>query len=368
MLSAHPGQQLFNISHASDISAARRYARRLSDTLQFDETQAGQLAIVVTEAATNILKHAGDGALFLTPVRRSRGHAVELLVLDSGPGIANLAQSLRDGISTTGTAGTGLGAIKRLSQEFDAYSELGKGAAFYACIHQRNPNALQAEVETPYVPGPSLIHGAICLPLAGEDECGDAWTIEGDGRNVIMLVADGLGHGPEAAQASRAAVQTVAYAAEQVLRSSELQSRSKTALPMPAPALLIDDMHRALRATRGAAAAVATFAEGAAGIEFAGIGNISATVFDGVGRKQLVSHNGIVGHNVRKVQQFSLPWPSQGLFIMCSDGIGTQWDLDLYPGLQFCHPALIAGIIYRDFARDRDDATVLVVRHACLPD
>lgn len=363
MLSAHPGQQLFSITHASDISAARRYARRLSDALQFDEIQAGQLAIIVTEAATNVLKHAGDGMLFLTPARRHRMHAVELLVLDSGPGIANLAQSLRDGISTTGTAGTGLGAIKRLSQEFDAYSVSGKGAAFYACVHQRNPHAVQTaqdKTDAPAMPGPSLVHGAICLPIAGEDECGDAWTIEGDGKNIVMLVADGLGHGPEAAQASRAAVRAVAHATARALPSS--------GLPLPSPAMLIDDMHQALRATRGAAVAVATFAAGAAEIEFAGIGNISATVFDGVARKQLVSHNGIVGHNMRKVQQFSLPWPPQGLFIMCSDGITTQWDLDLYPGLQFCHPALIAGIIYRDFARGRDDATVLVVRHACLPD
>lgn len=339
-------QRGFFIAHTSDISSVRRYARRLTNLLEFNETQAGQLAIVITEAATNILKHAGEGWLFITSVQRANGNAVEMLALDSGKGIANLAQSLRDGISTAGTAGNGLGAIRRLSQDFDAYSAPGKGTAFYSCIHGNSafPDGA-AEASALYAKETVIEHGAICLPVAGEDECGDDWAIEANADSVAILVVDGLGHGPEAAVAAGAAVRTLALA--------------PTTLN---PAVLIEAMHHSLLTTRGAAAAVAKFDVASGMVTFAGIGNISAAIVEPGGRKQLVSHNGIVGNNMRKVQEFEQIWPAQALLIMCSDGIETQWDLDKYPGLQYCHSALIAGVLFRDFARVRDDATVLVMK------
>lgn len=340
----------FALAHASDIASIRRQARQLADRLEFGETQDGQLAIVITEVATNILKHAGHGTLVLTPTRRAGRPAIEILALDQGDGIANLSMSLRDGISTTGTAGNGLGAIKRMAQEFDVYSAPGKGAAFYACVYGGESGA--AGLETPRAPE-GIVYGAICVPVAGEEECGDAWAVRIEQDSVVMVVADGLGHGPIAALASAAAVRVFDDIADAT------------------PTALLEKMHLALRPTRGAAVAVARLDLAANAVRFAGIGNISATVIGdsnggGGGRKQLVSHNGIVGANMRKVQEFEQPWPSDGLglFIMCSDGLSTQWDLQSYPGLQFRHPALIAGILFRDFARGRDDATVLVVKHA----
>jgi anti-sigma regulatory factor (Ser/Thr protein kinase) len=339
-------QKGFYITHTSDISSVRRYARRLTDLLGFTETQAGQLAIVITEAATNILKHAGEGWVFITSVRRAHGNAVEMLALDRGDGITNLAQSLRDGVSTAGTAGNGLGAIRRLSQDFDAYSIPGKGAAFYSCVYDKLsfPDG-SAEAYALSAEEPAIQFGSICLPVAGEDECGDDWSIKVNPDSVDILVVDGLGHGPEAALAAAAAVDTI--------------TRAPSSL---GPAAMIEAMHRALMSTRGAAAAVAKFDIASGIVKFTGIGNISATVIEQTGRKQLVSHNGIVGNNMRKVQEFEQAWPADALFIMCSDGISTQWDLDKYAGLQYCHPALIAGILFRDFARVRDDATVLVMK------
>jgi anti-sigma regulatory factor (Ser/Thr protein kinase) len=335
-------QRHFALAHASDIASVRRHARQLTDRLGFDETLAGQLAIIVTEAATNILKHAGHGTLILTLSERAGRQAIEVLALDQGEGVANLSQSLRDGISTTGTPGNGLGAIRRMSQEFDAYSVPGKGAAFYACVIGAAPaNA------TEHMHAGRMQCGVICVPVAGEEECGDAWAVRAEGDSIMMMVADGLGHGPDAALASSAAV------------------RVFDQTPATAPAALIEKMHLAMRATRGAAVAVGRLDLQANAIRFAGIGNISATVIDHGARRQLVSHNGIVGNNMRKVQEFEQPWPADGLglYIMCSDGISTQWDLQNYPGLQYCHPALIAGILFRDFARGRDDATVLVVKY-----
>jgi anti-sigma regulatory factor (Ser/Thr protein kinase) len=329
------GQQAFTIAHSSDISSARRYAAQLSSALGFGEVQAGRLAIIVTEAATNILKHAGDGLMLITPLSDGDRHSIEVLALDRGKGIANLGESLSDGVSTSGTQGTGLGAIRRLSRTFDVYSAPGKGSAFYAAIDH---------VEALAAPVRPVEHAAICIPIAGEDECGDAWAVAIDDTGVTMMVADGLGHGPEAARASNAAVQ-------------EVKSR-----PGQAPAVVMEHIHKALRPTRGAAVAVARLALGSEELVFGGIGNIAAAVFGPESRKQMVSHNGIVGHNMRKVQEFPAPWPQEAVYIMCSDGITTQWDIAGYPGLFARHPAVIAGVIYRDFSRGRDDATVLVIK------
>jgi anti-sigma regulatory factor (Ser/Thr protein kinase) len=340
-------QRVFAIKHASEISAARRHCQQLATTLGFDETEAGRAAIIVTEAATNILKHAlGDGLILLTPVHRNKMNGIEVLAIDRGPGIASFDQSLRDGMSTVGTAGTGLGAMQRLAHEFDIYSLPGKGTALYLCIWAGMPakGHLSDAYPTVREQGVHIRCGTVCLPIAGEEECGDAWGIVNHPDGATILVADGLGHGPDAALASRAAVQ-ILHAC------SDLN-----------PARLIEAMHQAMRATRGAAAAVAKLDIATESLSFAGIGNISATILDGDNRKQLVSHNGIVGNNMRKVQEFVLPWPVGTFCILCSDGIGTQWDLNAYPGLRYCHPALIAGVLYRDFSRDRDDATVVVVK------
>jgi hypothetical protein len=178
-----------------------------------------------------------------------------------------------------------------------------------------------------------------------EEVCGDGWGMTSSQDSATFLLSDGLGHGINAAHASRTA-------RELLIRHPALQ-----------PGAFMETAHRALRSTRGAAMAVAQLHYSSEQLGFAGIGNISACVTDGLSRNHLVSHNGIVGHNMRKVQEFTVPFPRRSLYIMHSDGIKTHWDLAAYPGLYLRHPALIAAIIYRDFARDRDDASVFVARH-----
>ena len=65
---------------------------------------------------------------------------------------------------------------------------------------------------------------------------------------------------------------------------------------------------------------------------------------------------------MRKVQEFVLPWNAGAMLIMQSDGLASRWDLEQYPGLIGCHPALIAAVLYRDYTRGRDDVAVLVAR------
>ncbi|HEY8607742.1 MAG TPA: ATP-binding SpoIIE family protein phosphatase [Noviherbaspirillum sp.] len=326
-----PAQQVIGIVHSTDIAAARRAGSQLASTLGFDETAAGKVAIAITEAATNILKHAGGGKVLVGPAPMQE-KAIDVVALDRGPGMANVALSMRDGVSTAGTPGNGLGAMRRLSAGFDVYSAPGKGTAVFMRLQAAEP-------------APALLElGAVCVPIPGEDACGDAWRIQAAADGATLLAADGLGHGPEAARAAQAALATFA------------------ARPALAPAALIEAAHVALRPTRGAALAVARLDLPGRQLQFAGIGNISACVTIDGHCKQLMSHNGIVGHNMRKVQEFVLPLPEDTLFIMHSDGLSKQWDLANWPGLSLCHPALIAGVLYRDHCRERDDVTVLVAR------
>jgi anti-sigma regulatory factor (Ser/Thr protein kinase) len=320
----------------SQVGEARRTAALLGARLGFDETGCGKVALVVTEAATNLVKHGRDGLLILRPMECNDVWGLEVLALDRGPGMANLAQCLLDGYSTAGTPGTGLGAIGRAATVSDVYSLPGSGTALLARLWPARPQPQ---------PG-SFRVGAVCIPIAGEQVCGDAWFAdvrEGRGR---FLVADGLGHGPNAADASRAAVGVF---------------RAKGEV---GPADLLQAMHDALRSTRGAAVAVALVDLNARVVRYAGLGNIAGAVLSAGASQSMVSHNGTVGHEARKFQEFAYEFPQGATLVMHSDGLGSRWDLAAYPGLAGKDPGLIAGILYRDFRRGRDDATVLIARPA----
>jgi anti-sigma regulatory factor (Ser/Thr protein kinase) len=335
LISSLSPQLTFAITHASDVAAARRTGQKLADALGFDDVKAGRLAIVVTEAATNILKHAGEGMLTIMRTQSSGLRpGVDVIAIDNGPGIPDLDFALRDGVSTAGTSGTGLGALRRQADEFDAWTQHGRGSAFFMRIwrDQALPEPCGVEV------------GALCTPLAGEDACGDGWAVTCDLDGATLLGVDGLGHGPEAARAAAGAIHA-------------LEKR-----PAAQPSEVVHTAHEQLRITRGAALSVARIDYGRDEIRFAGIGNVGATVVDGTARRALVSHNGIVGHNMRKVQEFSAPFPPGALCVLYSDGIQTQWDLAAYPGLHAHAPALVAAVLMRDFIRRRDDAMVLVAR------
>jgi anti-sigma regulatory factor (Ser/Thr protein kinase) len=367
-------QKLFSMSHASEVSAARRYGQLLAEQINLTAIEAGRLAIMVTEAGTNIVKHATDGCLILNITQQHGRLGIEVLALDKGPGIANVSQSLRDGVSSTGTAGTGLGAIRRQADGFDIYSQMEQGTALYMLVLAGSDGAGGA-APTPPAPttqfasadstnrsNPSvgsttvpnnlsvqnqrqrLCIGAVCLPLLGEESCGDAWAVDIHSDGATVLMVDGLGHGDGAADAALAAISAFDNQATQT------------------PEALMWSMHESLRATRGAAMEIAHLDYLRNEITFVGIGNLTALILDNHERHQMVSHNGIVGHNLRKVQSFQGAWRAASSCILCSDGISTQWNLDHYPALSACHPSLIAGVLYRDFRRLRDDSMVVVIQ------
>ena len=344
------------VTERSDVAEARRICVAHATGLGFDEGDAGRVAIVATELATNLLKHGGGGEILVGREDEGDGGVVELLALDKGRGMADVAQCLRDGYSTAGSAGTGLGAMERQSDAFELFSAPSLGCAILARLRPRRRGAQRPAGADRVRPAAGLRVGGVNVPMRGEPVSGDAWAAVrppaavGAGRApLLLLVADGLGHGPLAAQASGDAVR--------LFRAHQTQQ----------PAELAETIHLGLRATRGAAIAVVAIDPERASVTICGIGNIAGTILADGQARRMVSLNGTAGLAARKFQEFSYPIADAGgrapfLVVMHSDGLGSQWSLDRYPGLALRDPALISAVLYRDYARGRDDTTVVVVK------
>lgn len=317
-------QQRHVIDDSSKVGEARRAAQTLAN-FEFDAEIAGKVAIAASELATNLHRHAGGGELLLQTLGADDAAVIELLAIDRGPGMTDVARCMSDGYSTGGTAGTGLGAVRRLADEFDVYSVPGEGTVVMARFGRAD----------------RLSYGAISIALEGEIECGDGWKILQDPEGVSVFVVDGLGHGTFAAEAAKAGIDAFA------------------SIPGATPGEVMMRANAAMSRTRGGAAACARIA--GERVSYAGIGNISAVIISPDKSQGLVSHNGTLGIHKRASQQFEYSRAPGALLIMHSDGVSARWELKKKPELLARHPAIVAAAIYRDHGRGRDDATVVVV-------
>jgi anti-sigma regulatory factor (Ser/Thr protein kinase) len=321
-----------SIRDASQVAEARREAAAVARRNGFKEDDNGRVALIATELATNLVKHGRGGELLISAFEDNESSGTELLAIDQGPGIGNVEQCLRDGYSSAGTAGNGLGAIIRQSQLVDIASWPGLGTGVLARIVPGKPRPQRYRARTGW--------GAVSVAMPGQDVCGDSWSVEVNGATTYF-VADGLGHGQDAAEASVEAVRL-------------FHRFNGHRVPT-----LLDYVHGGLRSTRGAAVSIARLDPAAARVTFSGVGNVAGALAANGTLQRMVSMPGTAGHNARKIQSFDYPF-EKGLIVLSSDGIGTSWNLGRYPGIHSTHPALIAAILYRDFGRKRDDATVLV--------
>ena len=323
----------FPIDDASRVGEARRHAAQAAAGMGWGEVDAGRLAIVVTELGTNLQRHAKTGRLLIAA--RPQSFEVEVIAIDDGPGIPDLARAMQDGHSSGSTPGTGLGAVRRLANDFDIHSAVPDGTVSVARVRAASAPAAAAQ---------ALCVGAICLPAPHETVSGDAWALATqDGRTTLMM-ADGLGHGPEAAKASQAAVTAFADAPHGDLRDT------------------VQRMHRALQTTRGAAVCVLRLDIADASMSYTGAGNIVGRVLSGVFDKSVVTQHGTAGMQIRKPEITALEWPAHALVVLHSDGIETRWGMERLRPLLQRDPALVAAVLLRDHTRHRDDATVVVVR------
>ena len=326
------------MTDVSQIAEPRRTAQWLASCLEFSEERVGRAALIVSELASNLAKHAQRGEVLMRTLTAEDGEpsGIEILALDKGPGMPDVALSRRDGYSTSGTLGHGLGAIERQADSFEIYTHKS-GTVIATRMWRTGPPAAG--------PGSRFEVGAVQVSKAGEAVCGDAWSWRMREGRMAVFVADGLGHGLPAHEAAESAIRVFAGSHE------------------TPPARLVEDVHAALKPTRGAAVASLAINLDRGVAAFAGLGNIAATVLlpDG-GRYSMVSHNGTAGHTAARIQEFSYPVPRNAIVVMSSDGMSSRWDLKVYPGLTSRSASVIAGVLYRDFSRRRDDVTVVVAR------
>lgn len=326
---------IIEVRESSQTGEIRRQTVGLAEELRLGETRGGAAALAATEMATNLLKHAGSGNMLLQRVQENGYSGLRLIAVDKGPGIADITRALEDGQSTAGSMGTGLGAIRRVSDRFEVYSVPGGGTLVRAEFWEGKRRAAAEG---------ALEIAGVSEPIRGEEECGDGWGFRRFADSLVLMVVDGLGHGVLAAEAAREA--------EQVLARAQIDS----------PQNILQDIHAALKKTRGAAVAVAKIQPEKGLLSYAGVGNISASIVAPGTSRSMASHNGTVGHHMARVQEFTYPWNADSNLVMHSDGLGSRWDLERYPGIWSKHPSLIATLLHRDFSRGRDDVTVLVAK------
>jgi anti-sigma regulatory factor (Ser/Thr protein kinase) len=325
-----------SISEESQIGFARRRVAEICQRISADETFWGKAAIVVTEMARNLLQHGGGGEIVLREVANATCSSLELLALDKGAGIPNLGESLRDGFSTAGTAGNGLGSIKRLSDRFEVFSQPGQGTVVWSRLRALKEVPKAHDFET----------AGISIADEREEVCGDGWEVLELGGVLRAIVVDGLGHGPFAGEAAREALAVF---------------RSQATTGVASTLKLID---QALTKTRGAAGAIVEICPAKRMVTVAGVGNISTRLLHDSASKSFGCDNGTLGAGVPRIREDSQPWTPGCILVMHSDGLKSQWNPQDYPGLVRRHPGLVAGLLYRDFRRERDDVTVMVARHS----
>lgn len=347
------------VRDSTRVRDARVAAEDAAALAGLDERSTAAVSLVATELATNLLKHARDGEVLIDVVQPSvlregdRARAVQIAALDHGPGIADVAEALRDGFSTTRSLGAGLGTCRRLSDEFGLHSVLGRGTVAVARVGGGAPPS--PDGDGPRGDGgpsaPVIRAGGVNVPYARADHSGDAWVWVRSGDRHTLMLADGLGHGPEAARASTAAV-------EAVLRRPHL-----------APAEALRRLHEELGATRGAAVVVAQLDTRTGRLRFAGVGNIGARLREGDRWRSLLSRPGIVGHHrPGTVREDDLAWSAGSVLILHTDGLPSSWVPPSDPCLTEADPAVTAAVTIRDAgsaARPvRDDTAVAVLTSA----
>jgi len=317
------------VEDASAVAACRQAVQNMAERLRFPAARIGQLALAVTEAASNLHKHAEQGSLLLCVNRDGPQPGIDLVTIDAGPGVRDVSAALRDGHSTAGTLGIGLGAIQRLADFADLYSRPGHGTSLVArfCV-------------SPPVSQPRW--AGLIRPITGETECGDAYGVVPADGAVTAVLCDGLGHGPLAAAAAAAGVAAV--------------------LDDPAGELaaLLERVHQRMSGTRGGAVGVVQVSGQLA--RFAGLGNVAASIVSDGQRKSMISIPGIAGVQARTIRQFEYDVPPGSAVIVHSDGVSSRWEAAALPALEARDPLLIAAVLLAEAGVHRDDAGVLVLK------
>jgi anti-sigma regulatory factor (Ser/Thr protein kinase) len=340
------------INEEAHIGQALRAIRRRAIDIGFNDRQLAEIEIAVKEIGSNAVKFArGTGRVFFTEADEAlEAVGLEITYFDKGPGIEDIEEAVEDGYTTTSSMGAGLGAIKRMADEFHIYSQVeshtrrlpvyGRTTHGTAIVFKKR---LWTEESGP-PQSSSTVWGAFTRPSDGQGDNGDAYFVKRVGDRLLLAVIDGLGHGAGAREAALGAVGSI---------------DKHVSAPVE---VIIRATHEALRPTRGAVLGLAAIDLLTGEIEYGGIGNTDFRALGLTGTLRFISLNGTVGSRLERVKVFSDRLPKVATIVMTTDGISERWDPDRYPGLIGLHPQLLCAAVMRDFSRPTDDATILCGR------
>ena len=333
----------FLISDRSYMSNARREISKIASTMEFSDEQKGKIDIIISELTSNLIKHnAVNGEILVKQIEENNCKGLEIISVDNGPGMAHPQRMMEDGVSTYGSKGEGLGAIKRLSNVFDLYSQPAIGTFILSRLFTKVDN-------TNIVLIPSKINmdvKVVMVPKAGEKVCGDGFSVIHLDNQISIFALDGLGHGSDANIASQEAAT--------VFKTCNRNS----------PSEVLKIVHNTIRKTRGVVAGLANIDFKTDTVAYCGIGNIAAKIIYPEGSKNLISYNGTVGHIIpNTLNNHFFNWQKSSTLVLHSDGLKARWDFSKYPGIEKHDTSLIAAVLYKDNTRIIDDAMVLVARN-----
>jgi Anti-sigma regulatory factor (Ser/Thr protein kinase) len=328
---------LFKANDRSYFAILKKEIHAIALKANFNERKIGEIDIIVAEMASNLVKHAGGGHLLVKRLEEQGMEGIEIISIDNGPGMTDVGRMMTDGTSTKNTLGLGLGAIKRLSDVFETYSQKNWGTVILVRKFKEELPAFAKHSKAEL--------GAIVVPKPGEVCCGDGFFSVTTKNHLKLFLGDGLGHGPEAAKAVEAAGSAFAEC------------------PDTYPPDILRYINAAVRKTRGLVGTVAVFDIKLKKWAICGIGNIATRINGPTLSKNYMAYNGIIGLNVpRTLNAQEIEHEKGQVLVMYSDGLKSRWETTRFTGILRCDLSLLAAALYKEYTRHNDDASVAVCK------
>lgn len=340
----------FAISDKLKIGELRNHVKKRAVELNFDESKTSNAEIVSTELATSLVKFGnGTSEVLISGVTNCEGiNVLEIISIEYGNSNDN-AGSIDEG--ALDTMGGALNTVKKLADDFKINEAPNGGTILIMRICGQQDGTLETRDNQPMQGSvrsreeldlcKSFDVAGISVALEGHTECGDGWSFMADEELLTLLVVDSLGHGHEASETTRVAMESFKNYAT------------------AAPSEILQRIHISLQGTRGAAAAVARIDPVAGTITGCGIGNIATNVVADGKNQSIICMNGVLGFKSPTIKEFECSWSANSAAVMSSDGLKSCLELKqaLYPS------SICAARLRRQYGLSTDDSTVLVAQH-----
>ena len=321
-------------------------ARRLG----FNDMQRQDMVLVAAEMVSNQIKYAGGRGML--QIWQQPGPMLDILALDFGPGIVNLAQAQQDGYSSNKTLGKGLGSIKSLSYESGIYTvpeapNATGQTAWHGCALWSRFCPTQTQKALPDSgsarnPRAQFKTGLFTRAFSDDRYNGDRIYMEQSGKRLRSLHLDGLGHG-ELAQEATDGLAGLLFLDEDIAQVFKL-------------------IDRQLKTTRGAVAMLCELDLGVMQGQILGVGDMSAYAHVDDQLQTMTFAPGILGKEHKTPRTLPIPLKKPSTVITVSDGMRRGWNIHSFPGLMYQHPQLVAYVLGNIMGRASDDQSVCVMR------